>query len=454
MMKKLIYLNAVLFIMTISCKTNNAIWENLIKNDLGDWTQINGPATYKLIDGVIVGTTVTSSPSDDSFFCTKANYGDFILEFDNFDDPQINSGVNIRSESHPDYLDGQVYGYQVEIDPSERAWTGGIYDESRRGWLYPLDSNPDGQKAFKNGEWNHFRVEAIGNSIRTWVNGVPCADLMDDLTPSGFIGLQVHGIGNDSAKLGKEVKWKNIRILTKDVGKYVTPYEPVIMQKSFLTNKLSEREVKEGWKLLWDGKTTNGWRGAKLTKFPVSGWVIKDGVLSTLETGGGESAAAGDIVTVDKYKNFELSVDFMYSPGANSGIKYFVDTELNKGAGSSIGCEYQILDDRQHPDATEGIGGNRTLAGLYDLIAPLPKRDNGPGKWNRATIIVNGNHVEHWLNGLKTVSYDRGNDAWRALVAKSKYKVWPNFGEAQEGYILLQEHGNAVSFRNIKIREF
>lgn len=452
-MKKMISIFIVLLIVMSSCKTTDGPWENLIKNDLNDWIQLNGPATYQLIDGVIVGTTVTSSPSDDSFLCTKANYGDFILEFDNLDDPEVNSGVNIRSESHPDYLDGQVYGYQVEIDPSKRAWTGGIYDESRRGWLYPLDLNPKGQQAFKNGEWNHFRVEAVGNSIRTWLNGVPCADLVDDLTPTGFIGLQVHGIGNDSTKMGKMVKWKNIRIITENVKKYLTPYEPVIIQKSFLTNKLSEREVKEGWKLLWDGKTTNGWRGAKLTTFPESGWVIKDGILSTLESGGGESAAAGDIVTVDKYRNFELIVDFNYSPKANSGIKYLVNTELNKGAGSSIGCEYQILDDKQHPDAHEGIGGNRTLAGLYDLIAPLPKRDNGSGQWNRATIIVNGNHVEHWLNGQKTVEYERGNDAWRALVAKSKYKVWPNFGEANEGHILLQEHGNAVSFRNIKIKE-
>jgi hypothetical protein len=452
-MKNLLYLLSGVFIMMTSCKTNNEPWENLIKNNLSDWVQINGPATYKLIDGVIVGTTVTSSPSDDSFLCTKANYGDFILEFDNLVDPEINSGVNIRSESNPNYLDGQVYGYQVEIDPSKRAWTGGIYDESRRDWLYPLNSNPEGQKAFKNSEWNHFRVEAIGNSIRTWVNGVPCADLIDDMTSSGFIGIQVHGIGNDSSKMGKEVKWKNMRIITQDVAKYITPYESVISQKSFLTNKLSEREIKEGWKLLWDGKTTNGWRGAKLTTFPENGWVIKDGILSTLETGGGESAAAGDIVTINKYKNFELIVDFMYTPGANSGIKYFVDTDLNKGAGSSIGCEYQILDDKQHPDAIEGIGGNRTLASLYDLIAPLPKRDYGAGHWNRATIIVNGNHVEHWLNGQKTVEYERGNDTWRALVAKSKYKIYPNFGEANDGHLLLQEHGNAVSFRNIKIRE-
>jgi hypothetical protein len=453
-MKNLIYLLAVVFILATFCKKSSEPWENLIKDDLSNWVQLNGPATYELNNGAIIGTTVASSSSGNSFLCTKSKYGDFILEFDNLVDSSINSGVNIRSESNPDYLNGMVYGCQVEIDPSKRAWTGGIYDESRRGWLYPLDSNPAGQKAFKNGEWNHFRVEAVGNSIRTWVNGVPCADLIDDMTNSGFIGLQVHGIGNDSAKMGREVKWKNIRIITKDIGKYSTPYEPLIIQKSFLTNKLSEREVKEGWQLLWDGKTTNGWRGAKLTTFPEGGWVIKDGILSTLETGGGESAAAGDIVTIKKYKNFELIVDFMYTPGANSGIKYFVDTDLNKGAGSSIGCEYQILDDKQHPDAIEGIEGNRTLAGLYDLIAPLPKRDNGAGQWNRATIIVKGNHVEHWLNGQKTVAYERGNDAWRALVAKSKYKVWPNFGESNDGYILLQEHGNAVSFRNIKIREF
>jgi len=452
-MKKLIYIFAGIIVLMTSCNTSNDPWENLIKNDLGSWQQINGPAHYEVKDGIIVGTAAMSNPSDDSFLCTKANYGDFILEFDTWLDPQMNSGVNIRSESRPDYLDGQVYGYQFELDPSPRAWTGGIYDESRRLWLYTLDINPPAKKAYKNGEWNHCRIEAIGNSIRTWVNGIPCADLVDDMTPTGFIGLQVHGIGNDSSKVGIQVKWKNLRIMTKNLDQYATPYQPAIPQCSYLNNTLSDREVKDGWKSLWDGKTTNGWRGAKLTTFPEgNGWVIKDGILASQGSGGAESAAGGDIVTVDKYKNFELIVDFMYTPGANSGIKYFVDTDLNKGAGSSIGCEYQILDDKLHPDAHEGIGGNRTLAGLYDLIAPLPKRDNGVGQWNRATIIVNGNHVEHWLNGQKTVEYERGNDAWRALVAKSKYNVWPNFGEAAEGHILLQDHGFIVSFRNMKIK--
>ena len=451
-MKNLIYIFAGIVVLMTSCNTSNDPWENLIKNDLGNWQQINGPAHYEVKDGIIVGTAAMSNPSDDSFLCTKANYGDFILEFDTWLDPQMNSGVNVRSESRPDYLDGQVYGYQFELDPSPRAWTGGIYDESRRLWLYTLDINPPAKKAYKNDEWNHCRIEAIGNSIRTWVNGIPCADLVDDMTPTGFIGLQVHGIGNDSSKVGIQVKWKNLRIMTKNLDQYVTPYQPVIPQCSYLKNTLSNREVKDGWKLLWDGKTTNGWRGAKKTAFPESGWVIKDGVLSTLETGGGESSAAGDIVTLDKYMNFELIVDFNYEQMANSGIKYLTDTELNKGEGSAIGCEYQIIDDKRHPDAQKGNGGNRSLAGLYDLIVPLPKLDNGPGKWNRATIIVNGNHVEHWLNGQKTVAYDRGNDAWRALVAKSKFKIWPNFGEASDGHILLQEHGNAVSFKNVKIR--
>jgi hypothetical protein len=450
-MKNLIYVLITLFIVSVSCKSKEGQWENLIKKDLSNWEQLNGSAKYELKNGEIIGTTVIKSPN--SFLCSKAKFGDFILEFDTWVDPQMNSGVQLRSESKTEYQNGRVHGYQVELDPSERAWSGGIYDEGRRGWLYTLDKNSEGQKAFKNNQWNHFRIEAKGNSIRTWVNGIPCADLVDDMTPSGFIALQVHSIGKDSTKIGEQVKWKNIRIITKEIDKYLTPYTPVIPQYSFLNNTLTEREIKEGWKLLWDGKTSNGWRGAKLTTFPASGWVIQDGTITTGETGGKESVAAGDIVTVDKFKNFELIVDFNYSPKANSGIKYLVNTELNKGPGSAIGYEYQIIDDKQNADVLKGIESNRTMAALYDLIAPLPKRDNGAGQWNRATIIVNGKHIEHWLNGQKTIDLDRGTDSWRAIVEESKFKKWPTFAEAAEGNILLQEHGNAVSFKNIKIRE-
>jgi hypothetical protein len=219
-----------------------------------------------------------------------------------------------------------------------------------------------------------------------------------------------------------------------------------------LDNKLTEMEIAEGWQLLWDGETTEGWRGAKLQGFPEKGWVIENGILKVMKSNGGESTNGGDIVTVDKYRNFELKVDFRITHGANSGIKYFVDTELNKGEGSSIGCEFQILDDNNHPDAKLGVKGNRKLASLYDLIpAPADKGFRG-GFFNTAHIKVNGNHVEHWLNHVKVLEYDRNSQMWDALVNYSKYKVWPGFGNSEEGHILLQDHGDEVWFKNIKIK--
>lgn len=218
-------------------------------------------------------------------------------------------------------------------------------------------------------------------------------------------------------------------------------------------NVLTDQEEREGWELLWDGKTTKGWRGAKLQSFPQKGWVIQKGILKVLPSDGGESTNGGDIVTERKYKNFILKVDFKITEGANSGIKYFVDPDLNKGEGSAIGCEFQILDDERHPDAKLGVKGNRKLASLYDLI---PAPENKPFKideFNTATIIVMDSHVEHWLNGELMVKYDRNSQQWNALVAYSKYSKWPNFGNLEEGRILLQDHGNEVWFKNIKIKE-
>jgi hypothetical protein len=206
--------------------------------------------------------------------------------------------------------------------------------------------------------------------------------------------------------------------------------------------------------MLWDGKTTDGWRGARLDEFPDKGWEIKDGVLTVLSSGGEESAAGGDIVTKKTYGDFELKADFKITEGANSGIKYYVDTDLNKGPGSSIGLEYQILDDERHPDAKQGNHeGSRTIASLYDLIKADENKPMNPiGEWNTAHIISKDGHVEHWLNGMKVLEYERGSDNYRKLVSESKYETWPNFGEAEKGHILLQDHGDRVSFKNIKIK--
>lgn len=418
---------------------------------LAGWRACNGTAPFTVEDGAIVGRTVVDSPN--SFLCTEDMFSDFILEYEVFVATNLNSGVQIRSIADPAIKSGRVHGYQVEVDPSDRAWSGGIYDEARRGWLHTLAGQPAAQKAFRLGQWNRFRVEAIGPSIRTWVNGVPCADIVDDLTTTGVIALQVHAIGSDRTRAGEAVRFRNIRILTSNLGAHRSPERNDTPQYNYIPNTLTPRETREGWKLLWDGRTTTGWRGARLDGFPPTGWLIQDGVLTVVASEGKEAAAGGDIVTVDQYENFELIVEYRITKGANSGIKYFVDTTLNKGEGSAIGCEFQILDDSAHPDAKAGVNGNRRNAGLYDLIPPQNVRFNGVGEWNRARILVRGPHVEHWLNGFKTVEYERGTQMWRALVDHSKYAVWPRFGEAPKGHILLQDHGNEVSFRSIKIRE-
>ena len=425
-------------------------WQNLFNGkDLQGWKQLNGNAKYEAKNGEIIGTTVRNEPN--SFLITDKTYGDFILEFDLLVDNSMNSGVQFRSLSKADYNNGRVHGYQVEIDPSDRAYSGGIYDEARRGWLYPMDINLEGKKAFKKETWNKYRVECIGTSIRTWVNRIPTAHVIDDVTKEGFIALQIHAIGKDDVP-GKQVKWKNIRIATEDLKS--SPLDDIAVA-NFVTNDLSKQEKKNGYKLLWDGKTTKGWRGAYKASFPKKGWEIKDGVLSVQKSDGTESTNGGDIVTKKEYGTFEMKFDFKLSEGANSGVKYFV-TESEGNKGSAIGLEYQILDDAKHPDAKLGRDGNRTLASVYDLItAKKPGNSIKPiGQWNQGIIRVNPDHkVEYFLNGFKVLEFIRGSKEFLDLVAMSKYKDWPSFGMASIGRILLQDHGDAVSFKSIKIKE-
>ncbi|HEX7846885.1 MAG TPA: DUF1080 domain-containing protein [Chitinophagaceae bacterium] len=208
---------------------------------------------------------------------------------------------------------------------------------------------------------------------------------------------------------------------------------------------LSKKEQKQGWQLLFDGTSSTGWKKADGKPFPAKGWIIDNGVIQVDTSKGGRG---GDIITEESFSDFELTLEFRVTEGANSGIKYFVFPN------SSLGCEFQILDDEKHPDAKLGKNGNRKQGGLYDLIAPAAgKKDKPIGEWNSLRIVSKGKHVEHWLNGTKVVEYERGGAAFSELVAGSKYKNNKGFGEAAASPILLQDHGDIVAFRNIKIRK-
>lgn len=417
--------------------------------NLSGWKQINGKATYTVENGMLVGTTVAASPN--SFLVTEETFDDFILELEFKIDSGSNSGIQFRSESKPGYQDGAVFGYQFEIDPSPRKWSGGIYDESRRQWLYPLDYNPVAKNAFKKNEWNKVRIEAIGNSLRTWINGIPCANVADNMTAKGFIGLQVHAV-NEQSQAGMKVRFKNIRIKTKKLKS--SPADTLYVL-NLIPNTLTEQEKKNGVNLLWDGKTTNGWRGVYKDKFPETGWQISNGILSTTKGTGEESKNGGDIVTTKDFSAFDLQFEFRLTDSANSGVKYFV-TEKEYNTGSAIGLEYQVIDDAAVADTSEGEVNTHTLASLYDLIPrdEYPQAIKNVGEWNQGRIIVfPDNRIEHWLNGYKVVEYKRGSSIYKALVARSKYVQWKNFGMAEKGHILLQDHGDRVSFRSIKIRE-
>jgi hypothetical protein len=434
---------------SLPAQENEGGWMTLAGGDLKGWKILNGKAPFTVQNGEVVGTIINSDQS--TFLATEAVYGDFILEFEFRIDAGINAGVQLRSESNPQYRNGRVFGYQFEIDPSARAWTGGLYDESRRDWLYPLEYNIPAKSACKAGEWNKARIECIGTTLRTFVNGIPCAHVVDNASSRGFIALQVHSSTN-AADVGKTVRWRNLRIRTTQLK--ASPLDEIFVV-NLIPNTLSAQELQNGVRLLFDGITSAGWRGAYKQNLPEKGWTIADGAFKVSKASGGESAFGGDIVTEAEYSAFDFQFEFRLTEGANSGVKYFV-TEKEGNKGSAIGLEYQILDDAKHPDAKEGVVGNRTQASLYDLIPSLKvSRGQRPvGEWNWGRIVVYpDSRVEHWLNGYRVVEYHRGGPIYEALVARSKYAVWEKFGLAEKGRLLLQDHGDEVWFRSLKIKE-
>ena len=224
-------------------------------------------------------------------------------------------------------------------------------------------------------------------------------------------------------------------------------------------NSLTAEEKAAGWTLLFDGRTFNGWRGLGREGIPEGHWIIEEGAIKKISSkdvprqADGQPLEGGDLMTIETFENFELCLGWKISPGGNSGIKYNVSEHMSISLPpryAALGFEYQVLDDEKHPDAK--IGANRTAAALYDLIEPKGKKLKPVGEYNTARIVFNGSHGEHWLNGVKVLEYELGTPEMNSLVASSKYKIIPDFATRRTGHIILQDHGDAVWYRNIKIR--
>jgi Domain of Unknown Function (DUF1080) len=230
-------------------------------------------------------------------------------------------------------------------------------------------------------------------------------------------------------------------------------FPPAMRLTAQADNTLSPSELHSGWKLLFDGKTTTGWRGTYMTGFPADGWVVKDGELKGYFSGTKEVHSGGaDIVTLKKYHNFDLVFDWKLVPGGNSGVKYFVQERLPKTPGSQPGYEYQLIDDSNQKYVKGPLPALQKTATIYDVV-PANKPDVKVGIWHRSRIRVRGNHIEHWLDGVKVVDVDRTSELFQNGVKKSKFNNFSGFASLSSGYILLQDHGSDVAFKNIKIKE-
>jgi hypothetical protein len=220
----------------------------------------------------------------------------------------------------------------------------------------------------------------------------------------------------------------------------------------FLPNAIAKPNQKGKWVLLFDGKTTKGWRGAYRKDFPKHGWVVKDGELRGELSAGVESGDAGDIVTLKKYRNFELVFEWKLGKGGNSGVKYFIEELLPKPQGSQAGYEYQLIDDSEYIYNEKHLPQDLKTASIYDVIA-ADKPDAKVDVWHSSRILIKDNYIEHWLDGKQVLAVNRSSDIFKNGVLNSKYKDYPNFAAITEGHILLQDHGHRIAFKNIKIKE-
>ncbi len=374
---------------------------------LEGWTQRNGTATYRIEDDAIVGQTSEGSPN--SFLCTDKLYGDFELTFDVKVDDPLNSGVQIRSQSKGDTPEGRVNGPQVEIEAARdgKSLSGYVYGEAAGGWMTP-DDRREPHPYFKNGEWNTYRVRAMGPRIEVWINGHEISDLTDEekyrTHPRGFIGLQVHGIGRGTGPY--EVRWRNLKIRELDAPQ------------------------QSDWVTLFNGKDLTNWK-------TTGNWTAQEDGTLLIHPRPGEQGwqRYGDYLWSErKYGDFVLELEYAYPPGGNSGVFLRVGDLANP---VDTGIEVQILDTSGKPEALT----HHDHGGVIRTVGPTRNMSKPPHEFNHMTITCRGRHLEVVLNGEQIIDIE---------LDETPMKDRP-----LEGYIGLQDHGepNNLKFRNIRIKE-
>jgi hypothetical protein len=425
-------------------------WQSLFDGEaLDDWRNPYDWGETQVVDDEI------RLRSDEKFFLvTDTTFRDFVFEGEvKVPDRESNSGFMFRANVEPN----RVSGYQAEVDPSDRAFSGGLYDEARRGWLHPQEGTSSGEEfrktvgqAFQPDEWNRYRIRAEGDSLEIWVNGERTTAYRDSRDREGVIGIQHHG------EDGKVYRFRDLRV-KRLVGEAVA-------QGDAPPNTLTEAEREAGWQLLFDGESFDGWTALGAERIPAEHWQVvsaSGGAIKKRESDNvptapdGQPLEGGDIMTEDAYRDFELKWQWKVAEGANSGLKYNVSEQMSTAAEptrAALGFEYQILDDERHPDAKDPT---HRAGALYDLIRADASRKQvrPPGQWNQSRLVFDGSHGEHWLNGEKLLEYDLDSERFADLFAASKYADVEDFARKRNGRIVLQDHSDAVWYRNIKLRE-
>lgn len=396
-------------------------WIDLFNGkDLAHWQNPYDWGKAEVIDGEIHLTTEKSK----WFLSTVKEYSDFIFEVEvKMPEGKCNSGFLFRSHKSKN----KMFGYQAEVDPSDRNWSGGLYDEGRRKWFISPNRDHAASKeeqaqsiaaftkragtCFKRHDWNKYRIECRGDHIKISVNGVTTTDIHDQKDSKGYIALQHHG------EKSQTYRFRNIRIM------------------DLTADDMADRSASTEWTSLFASDDFSSWTNLKGQTVD-EGWSIKDGIIHR------SGKRPGDIITREQYENFELHFDWKISEAGNSGIKY-----RTRG---SLGLEYQVLDDNKHRD---NKNPTHRAGSLYELAAAPDSKPLKPvGEWNSGRIIAKGNHIQHWLNGEKVVDIKYGNDDWFKRFKKSKYSKHEGFG-SWAGPILLQDHNDQVWFKNVHIKE-